>query len=378
MAWMTLARSRRDGLHVVELAPGGTRGAPAARRTPARASGLIGPMRRSSRSSSRARAVGVTPSDISRRLGGHRRVGLGVEVAAARPRPPSRGAASPRPRRARPGGPSRASPRGGARRRRARGGGRRAGWPRPAAPRSGGDGARAASASSGLDRRRGGRRRARPGDRPRSACRRGRRAGTSASRRASTDPSSRASTSARRRRRNSRRSAEPGGAHLEVGSQRTDGAGPLARARPWPRPSPGPRSAAPASSASSSGSAASSSATRARSRPRRSASSSAWPRERLLLGGGVAAVGLDALEAVGGGGEAAVVLVELRGPAPASAWRASSSSERAPCRLASAWIGRGGGRRGALAGLLERGAGGAGGRRCRRASPWRRSGCPRG
>ena len=73
------------------------------------------------------------------------------------------------------------------------------------------------------------------------------------------------------------------------------------------------RSAVSASSASSSGRVSSSSCTRACSRASRSPSSAAWAGEGLGLGGGVAPVGLDALEPVGGGGEAAVVLVELAG-----------------------------------------------------------------
>ena len=46
------------------------------------ASGLIGPMSRSSRSSSRTRACGVTPSGSGGHSAAMARVGLAVEVAA--------------------------------------------------------------------------------------------------------------------------------------------------------------------------------------------------------------------------------------------------------------------------------------------------------
>ena len=121
----------------------------------------------------------------------------------------------------------------------------------------------------------------------------------------------------------------------------------------------------------------SSSATRACSRASRSPSSSAWAAQRVGLGGGVAAVGVDPLEPVGGGGEAAVVLVELAGERGLGlAGLVEQRAGAVQARLGV--VGGGGGRVGPLAGLLERGAGGAGGRGADAPARWRRSGRPRG
>ena len=79
------------------------------------ASGLIGPSRRSSRSSSRTRAGAVTPSGSGGQLGAPRRPPARRRGRGAASRPPPRGAAGPRPRRARPAGPARAPRRARAR-----------------------------------------------------------------------------------------------------------------------------------------------------------------------------------------------------------------------------------------------------------------------
>ena len=310
-----------------------------------------------------------------RRLGGHGRVRLGVEVAPAGLDGRLQAQGDLGLVDLGPAGPARGSPRGGAPRRRARAGARRAGSPRPAAPRTGDDGARAA-------------RRA-PSPRPRAA---------SATRRAEAIerglPTIEVAPPALRglpRLDGSGQPlldlgeaaaeelaslAEPGGAHLEVGSQRTDGAGPLLELGLGRGHRVGPLD----------GSGLLGLEQRQRGvelgHPGLLAADAlgqlvGMAAERLLLGGRVAAVGLDALQALGGGGEAAVVLVE------------------------------GTGQRGlGLAGLVEQGAGaveaGLGvdrprwspprrarglprGRRrwrrwtgCRRAIPSRRSGCPRG
>ena len=83
------------------------------------------------------------------------------------------------------------------------------------------------------------------------------------------------------------------------------------RASPMERP----RSALAFSSASSAGRASSSSSMRSRSRVEPLGELVDVALERLGLGGGVALLGLDALQAVGGGRQATVVLVELARPA---------------------------------------------------------------
>ncbi len=81
--------------------------------------------------------------------------------------------------------------------------------------------------------------------------------------------------------------------------------------------------------------------------------------QRIGLGGGVATVGVDALQTVGGGGEAAVVLVELTGERGLRlAGFVEQGAGAMEARLGV--VGRDGGGVGPFAGLLQRGAGGTG------------------
>ena len=151
---------------------------------------------------------------------------------------------------------------------------------------------------------------------------------------------------------------EPGRAHLEVGSERAHRSSPLLEVGLAAAIALA-CSAVSASSASRSGRVSSSSCTRACSRASRSPSSSGVGAQRIGLGGGVATVGVDALQTVGGGGEAAVVLVELTGERGLRlAGLVEQRARAVEARLGV--VGRGGGGVGPLAGLLQRRAGGTG------------------
>ena len=96
------------------------------------------------------------------------------------------------------------------------------------------------------------------------------------------------------------------------------------------------------------------------------------PAQGVRLGGGIAMVGVDALEPIGGGRQTTVVLVELAGQRTLGL--AGLVEERAGSAQAGlgvvGQVGRGGG---PLLSLFERGTRGTGGRRARPANRWCRS-----
>ena len=128
-----------------------------------------------------------------------------------------------------------------------------------------------------------------------------------------TEPSSRASTSTRRRLEELAALDEPGRADLDVGAQRADRRRRAPRAAPWPRPSREPARRCRPPRPRGSGAWCRARRRAPRSRPSRSPQLVGVGGERLGLGGGVAPIGLDALQAVGGGGALGVELVELAG-----------------------------------------------------------------
>ena len=278
MALMTLASSRRDSFTSSSwLSRNSWRSCSASNSS--RASGLIGPMIRSSRSSSRTRPAGVDALGQRRALGGHGHVGLesrsrrSASTAVSMRSLISASSISSRCWRSRTSasallglGPLLAQP--------VELGGDRAGRLGLLAPT-----ALAQLAELGLDARRAARRRGRSGDRWRAAARRAR-AGAPRPRRARCGRCGRAAPRPRRggARRNWRRSLDrAGAAHLEVGAQGADLGGPLLE------PGPGlAHGAAPLGGLGllglEPGSSASSSAMRSRSRPTRSASSARWVR----------------------------------------------------------------------------------------------------
>ena len=146
-----------------------------------------------------------------------------------------------------------------------------------------------------------------------------------------------------------------------------DGAPGLSRARP--------RAACSSSTRSSSGSWASSSATRRWSRSTRAASLVDVALERLDLGAGVGEVGLDPpTGVVGAAGRPSFSSAARR--VDSAVRRASSTTRASSARVAARAASRGGGAR-SLRGLVERGASGPG-PPTRPASPTARSGRPRG
>ena len=154
--------------------------------------------------------------------------------------------------------------------------------------------------------------------------------------------------------------AHPGAADLEVGAQGARPRRPAPRAGPGPRPWPALARPSRARPPRAPGSSASRSATRSCSRSTRPASSSRWACRASCLGGDVATLGLDPLRPSPAAAHAAVVGVELAGQVvlgPAGlgrrAWSASASRAAATATAASA-------AGGSLAGLVEGGAGGAG------------------